>query len=308
MIKKLFKFSYIKHNTSITIRNESSSSSSSVVLKQLKLLSNQTSIAFTHEGNQESDLVFVALHGGPGSHNDFKYLAETLKISMKESYQLIRFDLPGYGKSERLKSSIPNSKYFSSSVIETLSSINIINNKRIVVIGHSLGGHIAINMAKNCNISGIVLLSTVCCRPHKALGNDNGYKITKWLGLNVNHFLFGNFIQIFLEFMYKKILGFPRHSSKDEIVWTQQRVAYLDWIEFTSQVKSLTTPVLFAYTLDDKLLEPPIFKELANILTSNNKCSENKIIEYNDGGHNIQKTKAVDLSNQIKDWLQIIIK
>ena len=303
-MKKVFNhLSRYQYSNSIIKRNESL-----VVLKQLKLPSNQTSIAFTREGNKESDLVFVALHGGPGSHNDFKYLAETLKISMNESYELIRFDLPGYGKSERLKSSIPDSKYFSNSVIETLSNINILNNKHIVVIGHSLGGHVAVNIAKKCNISGIVLLSTVCCRPHKALGNDNGYKISKWLGLNVNHFIYGNFIQLFLEFMYKKILGFPRHASKDEIVWTQQRVAYLNWNEFTEEVKNLTTPVMFAYTLDDKLLEPPIFKELANILSNNSTFQENKIIEYNDGGHNIQKTKATDISNQIKEWLHIILK
>ena len=292
--------------TSKRYNSNSVTTKAAVVLNELKL-SNETTIAFTREGDLDSDVVIVACHGGPGSHNDFKYIAESLNETMKgKPYQFLRFDLPGYGKSSRAKSSVASAKYYSTSVIETLNQLGI-SNKRIIVIGHSLGGHIAIDMSKRASLTGIILLASVSCRPHRALGNDSGYKISKFLGMNVNHFIFGGLVKSYLEFYYKKILGFPKNACKDEIAWTQERVAYLDFNEFTSQVKSLQCPVLFAYALDDKLLEPPIFHELANYIVSNKNIKNNKIIEYPDGGHNIQKTKAANLGIEIKNWIANIL-
>jgi len=297
--------SSIKPVTSKRYNSNTVTTKAAVVLNELKL-SNETTIAFTREGNLDSDVVIVACHGGPGSHNDFKYIADSLNETMKEPYQFLRFDLPGYGKSSRAKSSVASAKYYSTSIIETLNQLGI-SNKRIIVIGHSLGGHIALDMSKRASLTGIILLASVCCRPHRALGNDSGYKISKFLGMNINHSIFGGLVKSYLEFYYKKILGFPKNANKDEIAWTQERVAYLDFNEFTSQVKSLQCPVLFAYALDDKLLEPPIFHELANYIVSNKNIKNNKIIEYPDGGHNIQKTKAANLGIEIKNWITNIL-
>lgn len=293
--------------TSKRYNSNSVTTKAAVVLNELKL-SNETTIAFTREGDLDSDVVIVACHGGPGSHNDFKYIAESLNENLKGklTYQFLRFDLPGYGKSSRAKSSVASAKYYSTSVIETLNQLGI-SNKRIIVIGHSLGGHIAIDMSKRTSLTGIILLASVCCRPHRALGNDSGYKISKFLGMNINHFIFGGLVKSYLEFYYKRILGFPKNANKSEISWTQERVAYLDFNEFTSQVKSLQCPVLFAYALDDKLLEPSIFHELANYIVSNKNIKNNKIIEYPDGGHNIQKTKAANLGLEIKNFITNIL-
>lgn len=222
-------------------------------------------------------------------------------------YQLIRFDLPGYGKSTRTKESIASPEYFSKSVIESLDILGL-SKKRVIVIGHSLGGHIAIDINKRFNkLTGIILLASVCCRPHRAVGNEIGYKISKFLGMNINHFIFGGLIKTYLEYYYKKILGFPKNANKDEIAWTQERVAYLDWKGFTSNIISSSCPILFAYSLDDKLLEPPIFRELADYIVTNKNSNHNKIIEYPDGGHNIQKTKAKELGIEINNWIKLII-
>jgi hypothetical protein len=49
------------------------STTKKIVLPQANLelleLENKSTIAFTRDGDRYSDLVFVALHGGPGSHN-----------------------------------------------------------------------------------------------------------------------------------------------------------------------------------------------------------------------------------------------
>ena len=55
------------------VSNFSTSSTKKIVLPQANLelleLENKSTIAFTRDGDRYSDLVFVALHGGPGSHN-----------------------------------------------------------------------------------------------------------------------------------------------------------------------------------------------------------------------------------------------
>lgn len=278
---------------------------SSLELQTIRLPSTESTIAFTKEGDPLSETVFVALHGGPGSHNDFKYLSPALKRSMSDRpYQLIRFDLPGYGGSQRLLGScFPSSLNFSSSITEALDQLDVLRKKQVIMIGHSLGGHIAVEIASQVAVAGVVLLSSVSCRPHKALGNEAGYSIARWLGLNTDNPVFGSLIQSYLVLFYKKILGFPKSAKNDEIVWTQKRVAHLHWANFSSQIKNLPCPILFAYALDDKLFEPEIFKELADLLKSKDNHKRNRIIEYNDGGHNIQKTKADALGQEIGDWI-----
>ena len=157
--------------------------------------------------------MIVAVHGGPGSHRDFRHLAEALQNSPK--HQLVRPDLPGYGASKRHASFVPSTVNFAAAMTETLAQIAAkggAKKKRVVVLGHSLGGHIALEMAASSGgaVDGVVLLASVSCRPHKALGGEHGYKIARWLGLNAYHPVFGGAIRLYLEFLYKRILGFPK--------------------------------------------------------------------------------------------------
>jgi len=264
-------------------------------------LSDSTSISFTREGNLTSNLIFIGLHGGPGSHNDFKYISFNINNMLKIPHQFIRFDLPGYGKSTRF-SSPPTSSNYASSVLDTLSTLNLTDNKQIVLIGHSLGGHVAVDLCSRVRTTGLILISSVCCRPHKALLNERGFGVVRWLGRSVSHPFYGEFVKSFLNVLYKRFLGFPKSAKKEEIAWTQERVAYLDWASFVHQVKNLSCPVLFAYALDDHLIQSARFEEMAALLTGKHK----KILVFGDGGHNIQKTKAEEISSEVCNWVELI--
>jgi pimeloyl-ACP methyl ester carboxylesterase len=172
--------------------------------------------------------------------------------------------------------------------------------------GHSLGGHIAMHIASSekINTVGLVLLASVACRPHKALGDKRGYPISRWLGLNTRNKYFGFIVQAWVDFAYRQFFKFPRSSKKHEIVWTQERVAHLNWEEFCRQTRSIKCPVLFAYSKNDHLLQRERFEELALLITqSKSNCAGSRVLVFEDGGHNIQKTKVTEIAKEVNHWL-----
>lgn len=285
----------------------------SVPIQQVILPNNNSTVAFTREGDLDLNLVFVALHGGPGSHKDFKYLSQSILKTVKIPHQFIRFDLPGYAMSTRPGNSIPSSATYAESIVEVLRSLDLIpkstssssfgknkilTNKKIVMIGHSLGGHIAVELSSRVNLSALVLLASVACRPHNALMNERGFPYVKWLGLNVYTPIIGPIIRWYLDLLYKKFFKFPKSSKKDEIAWTQARVAHLDWNRFNTQISELQTcPTLLAYALNDHLIQRERFEELENMLKKAGGIKNFAI--YSEGGHNIQKGHADDIASKV---------
>ena len=131
------------------------------------------------------------------------------------------------------------------------------------------------------------------------IGDESFYFINKWLGLNTHSLL----VQSVLDFFYKTLAGFPKLTKKDEIIFTQQRVAYLDWKAFSDQMKSMPCPVFLTYSTDDHLIQSERFEELTNVVKSA-PGNDSQVVVFSDGGHNIQKTKASEISREIKVWLE----
>ena len=99
-------------------------------------------------------------------------------------------------------------------------------------------------------------------RPHKILGDDEYFWINRWLGENVDNAVYGEVVKTVLELGYKKLANFPKSSKREEIAWTQQRVAALDWEGFEQDIRSTKAPIFLSYALDDHILQPERFREL----------------------------------------------
>jgi pimeloyl-ACP methyl ester carboxylesterase len=98
-------------------------------------------------------LLFI--HGSPGSWNAFEnYLQDS---SLLQHYRMISVDRPGFGSSNFGKA-LPVEEQ-ARCLLELVKSIS--NNKPITLVGHSLGGPIAVQMAamNPAGIERIVLLS-----------------------------------------------------------------------------------------------------------------------------------------------------
>jgi pimeloyl-ACP methyl ester carboxylesterase len=93
----------------------------------------------------------VCIHGNSGSSNVFNKLFEADTLP----YNLISFDLPGHGNSA--KSQQYTTAFFCQEILELLSTLN----GDILLVGHSLGGHFALEIAKQVKqLKGLIIFGT----------------------------------------------------------------------------------------------------------------------------------------------------
>jgi len=112
-------------------------------------------IAVADSGTGEASILFI--HGNSCSKAVF---SKQLNSSLAKQYRLIAFDLPGHGDSENAKN--PQTDYtisaYAGLVCELVEKLKL---KSIVVVGWSLGGHIAIEaIAQGLDAKAIVLSGT----------------------------------------------------------------------------------------------------------------------------------------------------
>lgn len=96
---------------------------------------------------------FVFLHGFLESSTMWKYL-DLSSLKAKKIY----IDLPGHGKSGDSLPDSPSIIYMAEKVNELLVSLS---DHEIFVVGHSMGGYVALELAKiNSSISKVILLNS----------------------------------------------------------------------------------------------------------------------------------------------------
>lgn len=97
----------------------------------------------------------VLIHGNPGSHQDFTF---SLFEKLSQSYQVIAFDRPGHGYSERSESAKTTVEVQAQLICAALRKLSL---EKPVLVGHSWGGSVVLAAAIACgsDLSGIVLLA-----------------------------------------------------------------------------------------------------------------------------------------------------
>ncbi len=104
------------------------------------------------EKNSEAQQTIIFLHGN--SHSSLSYLNQ-LNNSSLSAYRLIFIDLPGHGESDKLASySLIN---IANVLVEFIDSLTITN---FLIVGHSLGGHVALHMLEKLAPQGLLIFGT----------------------------------------------------------------------------------------------------------------------------------------------------
>jgi len=67
----------------------------------------------------------------------------------------------------------------------------------------------------------------------------------------------------------------------------------LNFDRHAENLQTLTVPTLVAWAEDDRLIEPEIFAEQTAL------CPDGPRLGFDTGGHNIQKTRAVELADAL---------
>jgi pimeloyl-ACP methyl ester carboxylesterase len=246
--------------------------------------------------------ILVLLHGSPGTYQDFRYLIPHLGQNMR----LIAIDLPGFGGSVISKTHFFEMTHpikLAHAVLSTLQEV-CRKDDNVVLLGHSLGGHTALNVAainlqqKVLRIRGMGFLASAGCRAHRAL-----MPVAARVGMKLfyeSHIPFAPALgDKLMKFFYTKLLGFRNSVPESDFVAGTSRVAKTDFSMVNQHIQQLShIPSFCAWTQDDEFMEEEIPLELSKKLYSGPR------ILFKRGGHNIQKTKADILGPRITEWAQ----
>ncbi|KDO30262.1 hypothetical protein SPRG_19811 [Saprolegnia parasitica CBS 223.65] len=258
-------------------------------------LSNGHPLHYTTHGPTDAETTFVLLHGAPGSHKDFRHLAPLL---VRERINVIALDLPGNGLTPAAAAwglVGLSAASIGDAVVETIDGLSL---PRTFLLGHSFGGHTALEAAARIQrVHGLALLNAAGLRPHQAIrpfgimaagaGVLSQPGRLRDLVVKLNHWTYLH--------MYK----FPRSTNVDDLTFGFQRFGSTDFERIAGFARTAAqrgVPTFTAIARDDHLVEKAIGDELKELLQS--------VVhkEYVTGGHNIQKTHAADLAQALVSW------
>lgn len=241
-------------------------------------------VAYTDEGEGPC---LVAIHGLPGSLSDYRWLAPALGPSVR----FVRLDMPGCGRSEHRDP--PTS--WPDIALWTLEALDAIVGGPFYLLGHSMGAPQAALVASAGRelVRGLALAAPVGLRPHRAYRRSPPFP---WLDAAVRNRVVRHPALALLRAGFVAF-GFPRSLSRRDIQRTVSVIANLSFAEHHRAVRALDVPVLGAYADDDPLVEPAIPRELLAA------CPPGPRLHFETGGHNIQKTRALELGDALRHFV-----
>nr|CDJ95342.1 Protein of unknown function DUF1057 domain containing protein [Haemonchus contortus] len=203
------------------------------------------------EGGEKA--VLFGIHGSPGSHADFKYLAPELK---RNGVRMVVPNFPGQGYTpgdRRLSFENEERNEFAQAVLD---SVDNFESPRLYFIGHSRGGENALQMATSPlnikNVHGVIMLNSAGLRIHRGIEPFWKISITlQLLDLRVLNFFLHPLLYIAAEAALRSMRTFA----------LSRIMPCLDAINQNNQVR-----FLHAYSGSDFLIEAEVSKELASKL------------------------------------------
>lgn len=240
------------------------------------------SFTYTDEGEGPA---LVALHGLPGSARDFRWLAPALS-----GVRFIRLEQPSFGGTPR--STEPSTRLADRARF-VLAALEAIGIDRFTVLGHSMGGPLAMSVAASERVEGLALLASVGLRPHRLMRKIGRYPdLARLVGVP----LVSRALLVPLRRGYQRA-GFPASTPDAAIVHCTRIFSTISFEEVRAAARCVRAPTFIAWAEDDPLVEPAIGLELARTLPAGPR------VVFDEGGHNFQKSRAIELGEALSAWL-----
>jgi len=307
MIRKmLFSILFI-YSLSITAQTTISETLNyDTAVKKIQIKSEE--IAYLEEGAGDKVLLFV--HGLSSNMEAWsKNLAQ-----LKENYIIIAIDLPGYGKSSK------NSNHYSMAdyacfINEFIQQKEL---KNVSLVGHSMGGQVAIHSVLNHpeNFEKLILIAPAGIEtfsPQEAgilkvsytaemVQNATEEQIRNNFKMNFYEF------PAEAEFMVKDRIGMKEASDFKEhsIIIVNNIAAMLDE-PVLEDLNKIKMPVLMIFGKEDALIPNRYFHPTLDLLNLSKTAKEHmqqlevKIIEK--AGHFVNFEKAAEVNREIEDFM-----
>ncbi len=216
------------------------------------------------KGKKNSHTKFVFLHGWGHSIKNMQPLAKMLS-----DYDCYLIDLPGFGESPVPDTVLGISEY-SSIIADFIKGIKNRDDK-IIVIGHSFGGRVSIDLAVNYStlIDRIILIAGAGLKKKVRLYK----KIPVWSLQKMNSILYKTFSLFGKDYrdniIYKKV--FNKVASDD---YKNTKAIMRDIIKKTIKTsllplaKKITVPTILIYGENDKTTPPEFGKTFHNVINN----------------------------------------
>lgn len=227
----------------------------------------------------------VMVHGVPGSHRDFRWLAPPLE---QAGLRVVRLDMPGFAGSEAI-SARP-----SALAEHVLARVEALGLERVVLLGHSFGGPLSLlasarDPSPKGRVCALALISSVGLRPHRSFR-----EASKLLALRpalhtpgLRRLVTGAVHRLFVR------SGFSPRTTGAEVRRTIDLLAHVDFRAIDNARAALRVPTLVAYAEDDPFIEAAIAEELAAAVP------EGPRLRFASGGHNPQKHQACEIAEAL---------
>ena len=230
-------------------------------------------IAYLELGNPSSDYRLIFIHGSPGSKEGYQdYLADSWLL---QHAQLVSVDRIGYGQS-------PNHLEAKISQQSTLLQPLLAKDKMNIVIGHSLGGPIALSLALQMpqSVSGLVFIAPAF---------DPELETPKWYNILADTWL----VSLFLNHNWSMSNG-EMMSLADELALLSAK----DWQSLDN------IPVTLIHGDEDTIADPDNSEFAMAHLTGNLK----KLVKVEGEGHFILWKNPAKIIAEIKQMLELMQK
>lgn len=250
-------------------------------------------VAYTDEGPAGAPAL-LAVHGVPGSVRDFRYLAPHLTDALR----LVRVDLPGFGGSPATAEAV---RTLAGRARVLTGVAGVLGLERFAVLGHSMGGATALVLAAEApaRVTLAVLVASMALTPHRALGVPPAWFAA--LAAALRRPLLARVLLPLMRAQYRR-LRFPSADGMTAADFELhcRAVAAADVRVLRRAAASPRPRTLVAYAADDALVQPWIQQELAAAMP------DARVLRFRDGGHHLQKTRALELAAAIKEELQAV--
>lgn len=260
---------------------------------------------------QDDPVTMVMVHGAPGKYQDFRYLIPAVR-ELQPQTRVLGLNLPGFGGSKVHAANYYDDTSALQSARLTLKALTELcqASRNVFLVGHSFGGHTAINVAamnmlaadRALDVKGVALLASAGCRPHRVLRPKENAMLVNVLRARIP--LLSSALPHMIMAIYTKLLGFADGEAAPHYVAGIVRAGTTDFGLVREHVELLrreALPAFMSWSQSDEYMEHEIPAELGRIGPPGPRLA------FVGGGHNIQKTRADEIARAIHEWTASVL-